>query len=191
VALALALLLVVAAPVAGAADGPVMFGDTIPLLGEIPSAQAGQSVDILSREYGHKGFGRIATVTTKAGGRWSYVARPRILTTYVATTTGSLTSQIDIHVSPHLALDLRKGVLSASATTLGTLRGRFVIVQVRRPGGPWRGVRKLVLGRGAHASTPFRAPLGKSEIRLFMPGSQVGKGYDAGFSGILVFRNTA
>ena len=190
VALALALLLAVAAPLAGAADEPVMFGDTIPLIGAIQSGQAGRSVDILAREYGQKGFGRIASVTTKAGGRWSFVARPRIFTTYVATTTGSLTSSVDIHVSPYLNLDLRHGILSVSAKTLNTLRGHYLLVQVRRPGGTWHGVRKIVLGRGARASTPFQAPLGRSEIRLFMPQSQAGKGYDGGFSAILVFRNT-
>jgi hypothetical protein len=191
VALALALLLAVAAPLAGAADEPVMYGDPIPLEGVVPSAQAGQNVDILAREYGQKGFGTIASVITKEGGHWRYVARPRILTTYVAATTGSLTSQIDIHVSPFLDLDLRRGILSVSAKTLNTLRGHYVIVQVRRPGATWHAVSKLVLGRGAKASMPFLAPQGRSEIRLFMPKSQAGSGYDAGFSGILVFRNAA
>jgi hypothetical protein len=191
VALALALLLAIAAPLAGAADEPVMFGDTLPLNGQVPSGRAGQGVDILARAYGHKGFGRVASVTTKTGGRWSYVARPRIFTTYVATTTGSLTSQIDVHVSPRLDLDLRHGFLSVSAKTLNTLRGHYVLVQLRRPGGAWHGVRKIALGAGARASIPFQAPQGRSEIRLFMPASQAGKGYDGGFSGILVFRNTA
>ena len=190
VALALGLLLAVAAPPAGAADAPVRFGDPIPLLGEIPSGEAGHNVDILAREYGKKGFGRIASVTTKAGGRWSYVARPRIFTTYVATTTGSLTSSVDIHVSPQLDLDLHRGILTVSARTLNPLRGHHLFVQVRRPGGTWHGVRKIVLDRGGRTSTPFEAPLGRSEIRLFMPKSQAGKGYDGGFSDILVFRNT-
>jgi hypothetical protein len=48
-----------------------------------------------------------------------------------------------------------------------------------------------VLGKSARASTRFQAPKGRSEIRLFMPRSQAGKGYDGGFSGILDFRNTA
>ena len=192
VALALAVALAVAAPLAGAAaDEPVMYGETIPLLGEVPSGQAGQNVDILAREYGQKGFGRIASVTTKSGGRWRFVAKPRILTTYVATTTGSLTSQVEIHVSPALTLHLRHGILTVAAKTLNTLRGRYVIVQVRRRGGPWHGVRKIVLGTGARASVPFQAPFGRSEIRTFMPASQVGKGYDPGYSGILVFLNSA
>ena len=191
IALALAVVVGAAAPLAGAADEPVMYGDTIPLKGEIASGRAGQNVDILAREYGQNGFGRIASVTTTAGGRWRYVAKPRILTTYVATTTGSLTSQLDIHVSPRLALHLRRSVLSVAAKTLNTLRGHYVIVQVRRRGGTWRGVRKIVLGVGARASVPFQAPYGRSEIRLFMPASQAGNGYDAGSSGILVFRNTA
>ena len=190
-ALALALVFAVAAPLAGATGDPVVFGDSIPLNGEMPGVPAGQSVDILAREYGHKGFGRIATVRTRAGGRWTYVVRPRILTTYVATTTGSLTSSIDIHVAPWLDLDLRRGILSVEARTLNRLRGHHAFVQVRRPGGTWRSVRKVVLGPGARASLPFEAPQGLSEIRIFMPKSQAGAGYDAGLSGILVFRNSA
>jgi hypothetical protein len=190
-ALVAALALAVMAPLAGAADEPVMYGETIPLIGQIPDARVGQNVDILAREYGQNGFGRIASVTTTSGGRWRFVAKPRIFTTYVATTTGSLTSQIDIHVSPRLDLDLHRGILTVSAKTLNTLRGRYVIVQVRRPGGTWRGVRKVVLGAGARAAVPFDAPLGKSYIRLFMPKSQAGNGYESGFSGLLVFRKTA
>ena len=160
VALALALLLAIAAPLAGAADEPVMYGDALPLNGRVPSGQAGQGVDILAREYGQNGFGRIASVISRSGGRWSHVARPRIFTTYVATTTGSLTSQIDVQVSPRLDLDLRRGILSVSAKTLNTLRGHYVLVQVRRPGGTWHGVRKIGLGPGARASIPFQAPVG-------------------------------
>jgi len=169
----------------------VMFGDTLPLTGQVPSREAGQGVDILAREYGEKGFGRIGSVITKSGGRWTYVARPRILTTYVATTTGSLTSQVDVHVSPRLDLDLRHGVLSVSAKTLNTLRGHYVLVQVRRPGGAWHGARNVVLGPGGRSSIAYQAPAGRSELRLFMAASQAGKGYDGGFSGILAYRNTA
>jgi hypothetical protein len=189
--LALALVLAVAAPLASAVDRPVVFGGSLPLNGEIPSAQAGQNVDILAREYGKKTYGRIATVQTNAGGRWAYTVRPRIFTTYVATTTGSLTSGVDIHVQPRLDLDLRRGILSVSARTLNTLRGHHLFVQVRRRGGAWHGVRKIVLGPGARARTAFAAPQGLSEIRLFMPAAQAGPGYDAGVSAILVFRNTA
>lgn len=189
--LALALVLAVAAPLASADDRPVVFGTSLPLNGEIPSGQAGQNVDILAREYGKKTFGRIASVRTRAGGSWSYTVRPRIFTTYVATTTGSLTSSVDIRVSPRLDLDLRRGILTVSARTLNPLRGHYVFVQVRRRGGAWHGVRKIVLGPGSKSRTSFQPPVGLSEIRLFMPTAQAGAGYDGGFSGILAFRNTA
>ncbi|MGZ8694543.1 MAG: hypothetical protein ACXWYS_03810 [Gaiellaceae bacterium] len=191
VALALALVLAIAAPLASADDRPVVFGTSLPLNGDIPSGQAGRNVDILAREYGEKTFGRIATIKTGAGGRWSCTVRPRIFTTYVATTTGSLTSSVDVNVSPRLDLDLRRGILSVSARTLKPLRGHHVFVQVRRRGGAWHGVRKIVLGSGSKAKTSFQAPVGLSEIRLFMPTAEAGAGYDGGFSGILVFRNTA
>ena len=98
------------------------------------------------------------TVQTKAGGRWATSVRPRIFTTYVATTTGSLTSQIDVHVSPRLDLDLRRGILSVSARTLNTLRGHYVL----RAGAP---PRRRVARRPQDRARPRRAERQTSRSR--------------------------
>ena len=179
------------AATAAAAPPSVAFGTAFTLSGEVPSKAAGEAVRVFSRPLGQEKFGRIATVTTTADGHWSYKARPRIRTTYLAAWRGKTTSTVDVRVSPFLDLDLAEGVLSIRGRTIRSLAGRFVIVQLRRPGGVWRNVRQLVLDDGSRASTPFSAPLGRSAIRLYMPQSQVGAGYVAGFSHILVFRHTA
>ena len=64
-----------------------------------------------------------------------------------------------------------------------------VIVQLRRPGMAWHNVRTVVLGAGSSANVPFTAPLGRSDIRLYMSGHEAGAGYSAGVSGVLVYRN--
>ena len=179
------------AATAAAAPPSVPYGRAFTLSGEVPREAAGTRVDILAREFGQKKFGRIATVTTIAGGHWSYQARPRIETRYLAKWRGGTSSTVKVHVSPFLDLDLVNGVLSVRGRTVRSLAGRFVIVQLRRPGGIWRDTRKLVLGNGSRTTTRFTAPQGRSELRLYMPQSQVGAGYVAGYSGILVFRNSA
>ena len=160
VVLALALVLAVAAPLASADDRPVVFGAALPLDGDIPSGQAGQNVDILAREYGKKTFGRIATVRTKAGGRWCVTRAPAHLHDLRRDDDRQPHFQHRHPRAPRLDLDLRRGILTVSARTLNPLRGHHVFVQVRRQGGAWHGVRKIVLGPGAQARTPFQAPAG-------------------------------
>lgn len=176
---------------AAAAPPSVVFGTPFTLSGDVPSKNPGEPVHVFARAYGEEKFGRIATVTTTTGGHWSYKAHPRVRTKYLAAWGATTTSTVDVRVAPFLDLDLTNGVLSVRGRTIRSLAGRFVIVQVQRPGSAWHNVRKLVLDAGSRASARFSAPHGKSNIRLYMPQSQVGAGYVAGYSAILVFRNTA
>jgi hypothetical protein len=54
----------------------VVFGGTTALAGAAGS-QAGLHVDVMAQAWGEKSFHRIATVTTTAGGHWSYAAGRR------------------------------------------------------------------------------------------------------------------
>jgi hypothetical protein len=194
VKLTLALLLaagVVSVPLAAGAPTAVAFGKAVTLSGDVPTEAAGDPVHIFARAFGEKKFSRLATVATKAGGHWAYAARPRIRTTYLAAWGGTTTSTVEIRVTPFLDLELAKNVLSVRARTARSLSGHYVIVQLHRPGGVWRGIRKVVLDAASNARVPLIPPHGRSDIRLFMPATQVGPGYDAGYSVILVFRNRA
>jgi hypothetical protein len=176
---------------AAAAAPPVVFGTAFELAGDVPSKAAGERVHVFSRRFGQQKFARIATVKTTARGHWSYQARPLIRTTYLASWRGVTTSTVDVRVSPFLDLDLVKGILSVRGRTIRSLAGHSVTVQVRQPGEAWQNVRKLVLDGNSRASTPLSVPRGRTDIRIYMPQSQVGAGYVAGYSPILVFRNTA
>jgi hypothetical protein len=179
----------VAAPLAGAAPRAVVFGHAFTLSGEVPTHAAGQAVLILARAFGEEKFQRIAAVQTKAGGRWSYAARPKIRTSYLAASRRTTSSPVVVRVSPFLDLDVKQGVLSARARTIRSLAGHYVVVQLRRPGGAWRNVRTLVLDNASRASTRLTPPHGRSDLRLYMPTQQAGAGYDGGYSAILEFRN--
>jgi hypothetical protein len=157
----------------------------------VPSHAAGETVNIFARAFGHEKFGHVGAVKTKPGGRWSFSARPRIRTTYLAAWRRTTTSTLDVRVSPFLDLDLVNGVLSVRARAARSLAGRHVTVQLRRPGGAWHRVRKLVLDDAAQARTRLTPPHGRSELRLYMSAAQAGPGYDAGYSAILEFTNRA
>jgi hypothetical protein len=172
-----------------AAPRLVVFGEPFMLSGDVPSHAQGEPVQIFSRTYTQEKFGRIATVETRANGRWSFVAHPSVRTSYLARWRGTTTSPVDIRVQPFLDLDLKQSVLSVRARAVRSLAGRSVVVQLRRPGGLWRNVRTLELNGSGRAVAPLNPPLGRSELRLYMSAEQAGPGYDPGYSAILDFRN--
>ena len=192
VGLALALMLAaLVAPLAAAAPRTVVFGAPFTLSGDVPSHAAGESVRIFSRTYTQAKFGRIATLKTRANGRWTFVVRPLVRTTYLAVWGGTTSSPLEVRVQPFLDLDLKQSVLSVRARAVRSLAGRSVVVQLRRPGGAWRNVRTLELDGSGRAEAPLSPPLGLSELRLYMSAKQAGPGYDSGYSAILEFRNRA
>ena len=170
---------------------PVIFGNTFTISGAVPSGKPGETLQILARAYGQSTYGRVGTITTTANGNWTVTSRPRISTTYLAVWRGSKTATITADVTPRLDLALNKGVLTVTARAANPLRGRSVVVQLRQAGKQWHNVRVVVLGTASRAKVPFTAPHGRSEIRLYMSKGQAGAGYIAGFSGVLVYRNTA
>jgi hypothetical protein len=181
----------VGVPLAAGAVQPVVYGKAITLSGQVPSQTAGEAVIVLARPYGQSKFHRVGATTTTRSGRWAYDARPAIQTTYIAAWGGTTTETVEVHVSPRLDLNLHGGVLTATARTVRSLRGRAVFVQLRRDTGTWRGVLRLVLDASSSAKSAFAAPHGRSELRLYMPKSEAGAGYEAGYSGVFVYSNGA
>ncbi len=181
----------IAVPSAWGVLHPVVFGNTFTISGAAPSGKPGETIQVLARAYGQQKFGRVGTITTTANGNWSYTSRPRITTAYLAVWRGNMTASITADVTPRLDLALSKGVLTVTARSANLLRGRSLVVQLRRKGTQWHNVRTVVLGPSSRAKVPFTAPHGRSEIRLYISKNQAGAGYIAGFSGVLVYRNTA
>ena len=175
----------------GNALHPVVFGNTFTISGAVPSGKAGETLQILARAYGEQTFGSVGTITTTANGNWSFTNRPRITTSYLAVWRGTKTATITADVTPRLDLALNKGMLTVTARGANPLRGHSLLVQLRRAGKQWHNVRTIVLGPASRAKVPFTAPRGRSEIRLYISKDQAGAGYIGGFSGVLVYRNTA
>ena len=181
----------IAVPSAWGAFHPVVFGNTFTISGAVPSGKPGETIQVLARAYGQQKFGPVGTITTTANGNWSFTSRPRITTAYQAAWRGNMTASVTADVTPWLDLALSKGMLTVTARTANPLRGHSLVVQLRQKGKQWQDVRTVVLGPASRAKVPFAAPHGRSEIRLYISKGQAGAGYVAGFSGVLVYRNTA
>lgn len=170
---------------------PVVFGNTFTISGAVPSGKPGETIQVLARADAQQQFGRAGTITTTANGNSNFTSRPRITTAYLAVRHGNMSASITADVTPRLDLALSKGVLTATARAANPLHGHSLVVQLRQKGKQWQNVRTVVLGPTSRAKVAFTAPHGRSEIRLYVAKDQAGAGYIAGFSGVLVYRNTA
>jgi hypothetical protein len=184
-ALALGVCASVCVAVAAAqSGGAVLYGDSFLLSGTVEQDGAGVAVVILARAHGSERFRTVARVRTTSGGTWRYNARPSIRTVYRARVEDVLSDPVVVNVEPRIILRGTRGRFTASVRSARSLAGRFVVLQ-RRRGGPWVGIRRLRLDRRSSTRFVYVPPVGRTDIRLVMPRSQVGPGYVAARSDII------
>ena len=123
---------------------------------------------------------------------WSYVARPRIETTYQAGWQGGLSPQVAVGVHPALSLTRRPGgPLRTHAGSATSFRGRLVQLQRRSSTGKWVTVRRIRLDRTSSAVFKISLlPRGRSIVRVVMSINQAGAGYLGGKSHTITVRRT-
>jgi hypothetical protein len=178
---------------------PVVFGDSVPLVGEFPTphscayASIGglhevsvfpllrREATILARQYSRPEGEPIASLEAIGSrGAWVLEVTPTIRTTYQALLgdQGSVTATVEVR--PRVDLKRVGGALRAHVESARSLAGAHVRVQVRSGHARWHDVRTLALGE--RGSVRFRAPLGGTQLRIFLPAREAGPGYVAGFS---------
>ncbi len=188
--LALAVVITLTGMLAHAAPAgrTVEFGKPVRLTGTVPRAVAGERVDILALPYGSDEYVHAAAVSTGKGGTWQWTARPRIRTTYRAVWNSVPTSSVVVRVSPDLDLLVgRGGQFTARARCEGSLAGHRVTLQLRRPGGRWHALRRLVLNDASRAVTRLNLRRGRHYLRLSMTAAEAGPGYDRAYSAVVTF----
>jgi hypothetical protein len=157
---------------------PVLYGDTFLLSGSVDRVGAGRIVIILARPHGRSAYREVARVRTTAGGRWRYNARPSIRTLYRARVGSLQSTPVVVDVEPRITLRGSRGRFTATVRAARSFSGKFVVLQ-RRTSGPWQNVRRLVLDDRSVTTFTFGHSSTRTQIRVFMPSSQVGSGYVA------------
>jgi hypothetical protein len=165
----------------------VLYGHHVALSGRLLNGGAGTRVAILAHPYGHSAPVRVASVTTRAGGRYSLFTQPKIQTTYVARLADGNTSKpVVVGVRPAMSVhELHNGNLRVHVAAAVPLRGRQVELQ-RLAGGRWHTIAKLPLHRKSAVFTSTLAP--RSTIRVAMSVNQAGVGYLGTSSHPLLYR---
>jgi dipeptidyl aminopeptidase/acylaminoacyl peptidase len=173
----------------------VEYGQPVALAGDVLVRNAGCSFESLvdtrvvvsAKAFGEETFRVVAELKNPNGG-WRAAHVPQIQTTYEARIGRRLAAETVVLVRPRVVLArLRKpGFLQATVSSLHSYEGRVALVQRRGRGGVWRTFRRLILG--ARSSATFRAPRGRTVLRVYVSAAEAGPGYVTGISAPLVVR---
>jgi len=155
----------------------VTYGDSPTLSGVVSNAKAGESVLVLAQPYGSSAQ-QVATLVTGAGGTFSYVTKPTILTAYTVHWKTATSQPITVQVRPKLTLT-RTGRTRAFAhiTATPSYASHTIYLQRLSGFGQWVTVEKLRLG--PNSGRRFTAPHKKGTFtyRVYMTTNQAGTGY--------------
>jgi plastocyanin len=192
----------VAAPSLNVNKTKVIWGGAVVLSGKVPVAKAGEKVtlraEVLTRT-GTKQASSVGEVMSTASGAFSFTTVPTAQTTYTVNwqatpATATTSSPVTVRVAPRIGIGIVKKVgryvtFSTKATSAIPYAGRTVVVQRRNALGRWVSLKSVVLKSSTIATrTTVRIPKGLSSIRILMPQTQVGIGYVAGVSRVVLIR---
>lgn len=160
-----------------ASASSIVYGTKVTLSGTISSHAAGQPVTIYYRPYPQPNLIQRSTVLTSAGGAFSFLVEPQILTTYQAGWNGAFAAPTVIQVQPHLSLG-HSGAWLVHVSGGHSFAGRSVQLQRLNPvTGQWVTLKKVQLNARSSARVALTLPKGVSKLRLTMSVNQAGAGY--------------
>lgn len=161
-----------------AASAPIVdFGTKATLSGVVSSHQPGEQVTIYYQPYPQANLIQRATLLTSAGGAFSFVVGPQVLTTYEASWKGAFATPTTIQVRPHLSIG-RNGAWILHAAGGHSFAGRAVQFQrLNLLTGQWVTLAKPLLNARSSARVEVTLPKGMNHLRLTMSVNQAGAGY--------------
>jgi len=178
-----------------AAPKVVLYGRSATLTGQLASGQVNQKVDLFAQECGAPALTKLTTVTTTAGGAYTFAVQARRNTTYQARFRSSSSSQALVKVRPKVTMrKLAPRKFRITVLAADSYAGKFVRFQryssVRRS---WITVRSVVLRAGSAVMTPinpttvstatFRAKIRvRLRVRAYLTQAQAGSCYAASAS---------
>jgi hypothetical protein len=174
----------------------VVYGSQATLSGAVASRQSGVTVSILAQAQaqahaqGSSSLTSVGTAKTGAGGSWTFKVKPKVETSYKASTPDGLSAPVGIGVRPSITLRVITGKRFTSRVVASkSFKGKTVQLQRLLPGNRWQTLAKARLN--ANSSAIFSAaklPRGTSNIRIAMSVNQAGAGYLGAFSRTLTYR---
>lgn len=172
----------------GASAPVVTAGDQVTLTGVVSDHQPGEAVSIYYQPYPQPNLILRATLLTSAGGTFSFVVSPGVLTTYQAAWKGAYATPTTIQVVPRLSLG-RSGKWIVHVYAARSMAGRQVLFQrLNLITGQWITLRRVMLGTTSTARFEMKLPKGMNKIRLAMSVNQAGAGYLGGVGPTITWR---
>jgi plastocyanin len=172
-----------------AASAPIVtYGTQATLTGVVSNHQAGEQVTIYYQPYPQPNLIQRAVVLTAAGGTFSFIVAPQILTTYEAAWKGAYATPTSIEVVPSLTLGRNNGwIIHASAGR--SFAGRAVQLQrLNGATGQWVTLKKVLLNSKSSARVLVHLPKGLNRLRVTMSVNQAGAGFLGAISGTVTYR---
>jgi plastocyanin len=192
----------VGSPTLSANKSKVIFGGAVVLSGKLPVSKAGEKVtlraEVLTRT-GTKQTSTVAEVLSTASGAFTFTTAPTAQTAYTVSwqatpATATTSSPVTVTVAPRIGFGIVKKVgryltFSGKATSAIPYAGKSLYLQRRNALGQWVSLKRVVLKSSTIATrATVRLPRGLSSIRVLMPQAQVGTGYVAGVSRVVLVR---
>ena len=172
-----------------AVSAPILtYGTQATLSGVISTHAAGQPVAIYYQPYPQASQILRATVLTGAGGTYSFIIEPQILTTYEAAWKGAFAIPTTVQVAPKLTLGRNNGwIIHASGGR--TFAGRSVQFQrLNSLTGQWVTLQKVMLNSKSSARVLYTLPKGVNHLRVTMSVNQAGAGFLGAIGSTITYR---
>jgi plastocyanin len=171
-----------------ASQSIVTYGDKATLTGVVSNHQAGEQVIIYYQPYPQPNLIQRATVLTAAGGTFSFIVGPQILTTYEAAWKNVYATPTSIQVAPKLSLGRSSGWL-IHAYGAHSFAGRSVQFQrLNTLTGQWVTLRKVMLNAQSFSRVQVTLPKGTNKLRVTMSVNQAGAGYLGTIGSTITYR---
>jgi plastocyanin len=161
-----------------AASAPIVtYGQQLTLTGVVSSHNAGESVTIYYQPYPQPNPIQRAVILTSAGGTFSFIVAPQVLTNYQAAWKGAYATPTTVQVAPKVTLGRNNGWIIHAAGGRSFVGRAVQLQRLNVATGQWVTMRKVLLNSKSSARVQLKLPKGLNRLRVTMSVNQAGAGF--------------
>jgi plastocyanin len=168
----------------------ITFGTAVTLSGQVNNKKAGEQVLLTHQPYGQASPIVLATVITGADGVFSFVTKPKILTSYQAAWKTAQSLVVTTAVAPSISFGRATGFVTRVYAGRSMARKQVQLQRLSRFG-QWVTIKMVALDLNSRARFRAALPIGSHRLRIAMSVNQAGVGYLAAFSREITYRRTS